>query len=540
MSPSVPSQRGARSGRTLIVRDGLGVTELAQALRRSTASQGHVIDEVDDLYDALAALSTASSADAVGGPIGAIAVPLRAAGDDPRSVRDAFRRVDPAIRLLLLAPRGATAVAENAGFDDVVFLPAGSRDLASALGYPEVQTNPKSTEDVLTPVAGVRPAPEKPMRIERQGPTSAPAGTPARSSISCGEGLPQRDMVDLVIDDALQAFAARRDRAAEPGTGSPLESLPLSASSDIDRGRGSDGSDSPVTTADLAGRGVGESIGDTDLVEAVIEGGDRLSALALELIRRELHIQDVRLLPNNDSAGTDARTDEQRVSVLWKGVTLGALASTQASAQALAPWADWLGHWLRLDRCHDDLRVLAWTDELTGAGNRRAFERVLDETVAAARPERRPVSLMYFDIDNFKSYNDRFGHAAGDEVLRETLELLRSVIRRGDHVFRVGGDEFVVIFADSRGARAGGGPFESVETIATRFRERVGQLKFPQLDIDGPGTVSISAGVATYPWDGHDARSLLAHADQLSLQSKRSGKNMITFGPGAKDHCGDE
>jgi len=107
----------------------------------------------------------------------------------------------------------------------------------------------------------------------------------------------------------------------------------------------------------------------------------------------------------------------------------------------------------------------------------------------------------------------------------------------------------VVLFTDVRGARVSSGagtvtpafesPFESIETIAHRFRERVCELRFPQLAADGAAGLSVSVGIAMFPWDGHDATSLLNHADQLALQSKRAGKNMITFGPGARTHCGD-
>ena len=125
----------------------------------------------------------------------------------------------------------------------------------------------------------------------------------------------------------------------------------------------------------------------------------------------------------------------------------------------------------------------------------------------------------------------------GDEVLRETVQLLRSTIRRGDHVFRIGGDEFVVIFSDPDGPRnPGTSPPDSVDQIVRRFQSQVFRMRLPKLGLDAPGTVTVSAGLATYPWDGLDAKSLLSHADQLALQSKRSGKNLITFGPGAREH----
>lgn len=504
--------------RVLIVRDGPGLAELADAIRRGATPSTLCLDEVDSVYDALVELAAAIERDAP--PIRTLAISLRVCGDDASGVREAIRRVDPTVRLVLLAPRGAVAVASEAGFDDVVLLPAGSADLAAAL-----QIDPETAEgrsgrrgpiERIGPAQGGAPGPTgltgpaaSPHHLDH--PTSAMRTDRPSSAATAVSFAGERDVVEMVIDDALQAFAARRDRPAPPPAAMPRIEQPVT-----------------VTPA--------EQLGDTDLVDAVLDGGDRLVAMALRLIRNELRCEEVRLASASELV-RDPRPSESRVAVRWRSATLGCLVATNVAAEVLQPWADWLGHWVRLERAHEELRVLAWTDELTGAGNRRAFERVLEQTIAEARTERRSVSIMYFDIDNFKSYNDRFGHDAGDEVLREAVELLRAVIRRGDHVFRVGGDEFVVIFADNRGPHATGAALESVETIANRFRDRVCEMKLPQLGIDGPGTVSISAGVAMYPWDGHDARSLLAHADQLALQSKRGGKNTITFGPGARGHC---
>ena len=82
--------------------------------------------------------------------------------------------------------------------------------------------------------------------------------------------------------------------------------------------------------------------------------------------------------------------------------------------------------------------------------------------------------------------------------------------------------------------KPGSTPPETVEQIAARFQDQICQMKFPKLGIDAPGTLSISGGLATYPWDGTDPDSLIRHADRLALESKRKGKNVITFGPGVQ------
>lgn len=221
-----------------------------------------------------------------------------------------------------------------------------------------------------------------------------------------------------------------------------------------------------------------------------------------------------------------------QAEVFVKGVGAGRLVSTADDHETLASMAETLGRFLELDAELRDLRVLAFTDELTGAGNRRAFERFVPAAIAEARDAGRSLPLMLFDVDNFKYYNDRFGHAAGDEVLRETVTLLSAAIRRGDRVFRIGGDEFVVVFSDPKTPREHGSPpIESVTQVASRFQQRIRELHLPALGGMAPGAITISAGLANYPDDGTEASVLLHAADQRALASKRGGKDLITFGP---------
>jgi len=376
-----------------------------------------------------------------------------------------------------------------------------------------------------------------------------------------------RSVVEIAIDDARAALHGRA-RTEAPEVPSPIQAAIGRANDAVTRAR--DGNDVPhaahAPTAPHAPRerpaafemprnnhkndnhrnnnhGSPEPTrdgppGDIDLVKALLEGGD-LQAAALRVLRHHLGTADVRFLadarPGEEAAVSSERAALRQAPVAAADRRFGVLVSATLDEATLSAWSQWLSHWLQLEASHEELRRLAWTDELTGAGNRRAFERLLADSIATARRERRALSLMFFDIDDFKKYNDEFGHDAGDQVLRETVELLRSSIRRGDHVFRIGGDEFVVLFCDASGPRAGGnGIPESVEDVARRFQKAVCDLRFPQLGLEGPGTISISAGLAAFPWDGHDAASLLRHADLLAIESKRAGKNVITFGPGAR------
>jgi diguanylate cyclase (GGDEF)-like protein len=297
-------------------------------------------------------------------------------------------------------------------------------------------------------------------------------------------------------------------------------------------------SPTPTTDANRATPPIDDAdLGDIDLVESVLRGEGELLDTAIRMMRIHLGTDDVHLVLPEDSWVSDGRSESP---VLREDRIHGTLVSATISIEDLDRWSEWLSRWMDLEWHMGNLAHLAETDQLTGAGNRRAFERILQETIENARNERQLATLMVFDIDNFKTYNDQFGHDAGDEVLRETVQLLTSTIRRGDHVFRIGGDEFVVIFGHNEGPRGeGSAPPESVEQIAHRFQDQVCKLRFPQLGMEAAGTLTISAGLATFPWDGHDAHSLLRHADQLAIESKRAGKNLITFGPGAAKRCRD-
>jgi diguanylate cyclase (GGDEF)-like protein len=142
---------------------------------------------------------------------------------------------------------------------------------------------------------------------------------------------------------------------------------------------------------------------------------------------------------------------------------------------------------------------------------------------------------MVFDIDNFKTFNDCFGHSAGDEILVEIVRLMNSVIRPTDRVCRIGGDEFAVIFHEPDGPRQEGSKHPTdVYQIAHRFQDQVSRHRFPRLADRSAGSLTISGGLATFPWDGSTVEQLLTRADELSMQGKRQGKNVITLGPGAR------
>ncbi|MEO1008688.1 MAG: GGDEF domain-containing protein [Planctomycetota bacterium] len=268
---------------------------------------------------------------------------------------------------------------------------------------------------------------------------------------------------------------------------------------------------------------------DAALVGRLLAGQPLLEA-ALAIAARRLGGAKLELLeaPRPGVATAQVRAPDD-------GERFGVLAAPPAAADGLPDIAGWLGLWLSLERRQRALQHEATTDPLTGALNRRAFERVLGDALDRARDERRDVSVLLFDIDNFKRYNDEHGHAAGDEILVEAVRLIASVIRPSDTVCRIGGDEFAVIFDDPEGPREPSSHHPtSVLDLAHRFQAQIAAQRFPKLGDDAPGSLTISGGLATFPWDGLDADDLVRVADARAMDSKRQGKNAITVGPAAE------
>jgi diguanylate cyclase (GGDEF)-like protein/PAS domain S-box-containing protein len=161
------------------------------------------------------------------------------------------------------------------------------------------------------------------------------------------------------------------------------------------------------------------------------------------------------------------------------------------------------------------LAFLAERDPLTGLFNRRRFERELIERLEDAARAKQRVALLFFDLDEFKSVNDLFGHNMGDTVLMQVASEIRAHLRKNEFFARIGGDEFALLVSDVTQ--------EHLRTLCERLMKVVGGLSFSLGEVRLSLTSSL--GVAVYPEHAGNPQELIAHADAAMYQAKDAGKN---------------
>ncbi|MCA9288224.1 MAG: GGDEF domain-containing protein, partial [Phycisphaerales bacterium] len=313
-----------------------------------------------------------------------------------RQFIDGLRLVDPHVRVLCVK----NGKAGNAALYDAQVEASGvgnaepSEALLAAIrgeAAPRAKSDPTAALDASMPPASV--------------PSPASSSPPPALRIVGGEaedvGTP--DSSDAAGEDSGNAKDAKDARSLDDGAGV----VPANGDRLLER--------KPSLTG----------VGDEHLAAEIIRGRDPRE-LALQVLRARLGDRRIELL--DVATAEPAAAGAARVPVRWGEHDLGLLEADGVSARDLQRHADWLAAWLRLDQQHRDLRDAAYRDPLTGAWNRRYFDRFFDAALAKSRDGRHNLTLLVFDIDDFKVYNDRYGHGAGDEILIETVRLLQSVV----------------------------------------------------------------------------------------------------------------
>lgn len=181
--------------------------------------------------------------------------------------------------------------------------------------------------------------------------------------------------------------------------------------------------------------------------------------------------------------------------------------------------ADHAGLALENAQVYNQVMISSQQDSLTKLWNHGHFQKLLQESLKDARATKRPLSLIVFDVDDFKSYNDSFGHQAGDRALEFISRSAKTVVRRLDYLARYGGEEFAAVLPGTTKPEA--------LKLAERLREVIEKDTSSTWQSIIPKKVTVSVGVASFPDDAEDKEKLIFCADGALYEAKRLGKNQV-------------
>lgn len=240
----------------------------------------------------------------------------------------------------------------------------------------------------------------------------------------------------------------------------------------------------------------------SDLDMPVMDGMEFLKAVRLRYSRVELPFL---LLTSN--TGLEKKVDGFRAGASDYVVKAGESAELLVRVET---------H-VSLRRMHRELERLAYTDALTGFGNRRWFTEQIEAELSRAKRNKRILSLFVLDVDHFKSINDRYGHPVGDAVLAQLAQVVRTGARGYDAIARVGGEEFAVLLPEV--------PPEHSTAVAERLRLAIEMAAIGGME---PSQVTVSIGVAVGPISDDDSwTKLFKRADHGLYEAKRQGRNRV-------------
>ncbi|MBS1958967.1 MAG: sensor domain-containing diguanylate cyclase [Bdellovibrionales bacterium] len=181
-----------------------------------------------------------------------------------------------------------------------------------------------------------------------------------------------------------------------------------------------------------------------------------------------------------------------------------------------------------LEEMNAVLRKLSTTDEMTALKNLRYFKEVLASVHNQALNFHKEYGVIFLDVDHFKKFNDRNGHPAGDQVLKQVAQILRDCARSQDLPARYGGEEFVVLCRDS--------DLKETYVQAEKIRAAIYAYDFPCGEHQPMGRVSASIGVAAFPVSGDEATDIVKRADDALYEAKQGGRNRVAvYVPGTTE-----
>jgi diguanylate cyclase (GGDEF)-like protein len=233
---------------------------------------------------------------------------------------------------------------------------------------------------------------------------------------------------------------------------------------------------------------------------------------------RELAYQTVRQQTREKTQTIELLNRQFKVAKLQEEVARKEAGNNLLLAALLAGLVASIAYWAyKVKRVQLSFRHLAETDALTGISNRHHFTKLVEAALAHCARSDAELGFVMFDLDNFKAINDRYGHAAGDWVLRQVATTCRALCRKDDHLSRIGGEEFAILLLDCE--------LDAATKMARTCCERIAAI-----DTSPSGhqfTISASFGVTSAGLAGNDFARLLAQADQAMYRAKNEGRNRV-------------
>lgn len=238
-----------------------------------------------------------------------------------------------------------------------------------------------------------------------------------------------------------------------------------------------------------------------------------------EARHRITHDQILRTLKTEYFVTVPLKAKDRVVAVILADNIFTKKPITRDDIRTLMMFANHGGLAIENSRLYEQMVYEANTDSLTRLWNHGYFQYLLTEELRRAYDSKQPSSIIMFDIDNFKNYNDALGHQMGDQLLREIAKILKATCDGQGTVARYGGEEFAAILPNVANGKA----FE----IAENLRKAIETHQFKGQDVQPTKNLTLSAGLATYPKDALDKEKLIYLADMALYEAKRTGKNRV-------------
>ena len=262
-------------------------------------------------------------------------------------------------------------------------------------------------------------------------------------------------------------------------------------------------------------------IGKSSLADAE-SGGFYGTSLASEesVILLERGRMDGGIFPVDERTGTIMLFPLRNAGIVYGLLEVHSISRVQPASDRMINYHLVAKGIIRVLDNNRQLERMVSIDRLTGVNNRNNYETQLPLEMERATRNRKCLAFLIMDIDDFKFFNDKYGHDTGDRVLKLVAETVRKHLRKIDQLFRFGGEEFIALLP--------GAGREAAERTAERIREIVAGTKLTMKDGSALG-ITISVGGCIFPVDAGDEEELFRKADQAMYRAKREGKNRISF-----------